>query len=90
MSKKIILCTNSFSRVTNGPARFANLFYNSNKTQNLFTPYIITEDFNEGNLDRFFKLKLSNYTQNNLFSQLFRNYYYFVGQCAYYSIKMDF
>lgn len=75
--KKVLLCTNSYEQVTNGPARFANLFHNSYKTHNFFVPYVLTEDIDREDEERLFKLKMSNFAQNNLFSQLFRNYYYY-------------
>tara|TARA_B100000780_G_scaffold96709_1_gene67449 strand:- start:8626 stop:9747 length:1122 start_codon:yes stop_codon:yes gene_type:complete len=75
--KKVLLCTNAYEQVTNGPARFANLFHNSYQMHNFFVPYVLTEDMNGEDQERLFKLKMSNFAQNNLFSQLFRNYYYY-------------
>ena len=75
--KNVLLCTNSYRQVTNGPARFANLFYDSYQTHNLFVPYVLTEDMDGGDEERLFKLKMNNFAQHNLFSQLFRNICYY-------------
>lgn len=75
--KKVLLCTNSYKHLTNGPARFANLFYKSFDNQSQFIPFILTEDVIFNDQKRVFKLKISDFAKKNIFSQLFRNYYYF-------------
>jgi glycosyltransferase involved in cell wall biosynthesis len=76
--KKVLLCTNVFNNVKNGPGRFANLFYHSNTSQDYFEPFVLTEDCDDSQQsERLIKLNMSEKTRTHLFSQVFRNFYYY-------------
>jgi len=72
---KILLCTNSFENVTNGPAKFANLILEINKLFKNHEIHILTEDISvkKDNVHKV-DLKIPNFLY--VFSQIFRMFIY--------------
>ena len=74
--KRVLLCTNTFQNPCNGPTRFANIFLESGEKQNFFEPYILSEDIHQMGRNKFI-LAIPTILRRSIFSQLFRNYFYF-------------
>lgn len=57
-SMKILLCTNAFENITNGPAKFANLILTINKVYPEYEVHILTEDVSDSTHSLVHPLKL--------------------------------
>ena len=74
---KILFCTNVFSQITNGPAKFANLLAKNSKDENSnFEFRILTEDTDDSSIP-VYKLNLK--IRIRLISQFTRMWKYYIA-----------
>lgn len=74
---KILLCTNTFQNITNGPTKFANFLYLNGNKNNELEVHILTEDIKEDK-ERLYQCKIGMMKKMVFFAPIYRMFTYYL------------